>query len=79
MQMLQMFVGKQGKGSERQKSLHRKSIKEHRKSKIWKGSERRKYFQSVESLICLIFKLSTTYGVSTYGVLASILNLKKPF
>ena len=49
-----------------------------RTSKV-KRSERRKYFQNVKSLICLIFKLSTTYGVSTYGVLASILNLKKPF
>jgi hypothetical protein len=28
-----------GKGSERRKSLRRKSKKEHRKSKIWKGSE----------------------------------------
>ncbi len=26
--------------------------------------------KNIESLICLIFKLSTTYGVSTYGVLA---------
>jgi len=26
--------------------------------------------KNIESLICLIFKLSTTYGVSTYGVLS---------
>ena len=26
--------------------------------------------KNIESLICLIFKLSTTYGLSTYGVLA---------
>ena len=49
-----------------------------RTSKV-KRSERQKYFQNVESLICLIFKLSTTYGISTYGILASILNLKKTF
>ncbi len=35
-------VEKQGKGSERRKSLRRKSKKEHRKCKSLKGSERRK-------------------------------------
>ena len=47
-----------GKGSEHRKSLRRKSKKEHRKSKIWKGSERWKFEkdQNVKSLICLIFK-----------------------
>ncbi len=49
-----------GKGSERRKSLHRKLKKEHQKSKI----------QNIESLICLIFKFWTTYGVSTNGILA---------
>ncbi len=49
-----------GKGSERRKSLRRKSKKEHQKSKIQnvERSERQKFEkdQNVESLICLIFK-----------------------
>ena len=68
-----------GKGQNVGNHFIKSQKKEHRKSKIWKRSERRKYFQNVKSLVCLIFKLSTTYGISTYGVLTSILNLKKPF
>ncbi len=54
-----------GKGSERQKLERRKSKKEHQKSKIWKGSERRKSnlkFENVEKFEN--FRRSDfTYGV----------------
>jgi hypothetical protein len=56
-----------GKGSERQKSLCRKSKKNIESLKVDRKFEKD---QNVESQISNFDEVSTTYGVSTYGVLA---------